>query len=452
VADAAGQASTLRGCQELREGSSAGKESPYTINATPATTCQLTGSRSQSAASAQVCLERRCASVPEHAVRRGPRIVMANSESGTRHEPNLLQTLRQDVQHIWQDAHRTGFRRIVDRTSLDLQQFYLSAHSRDRLVGMGKGRRAISLVGWLLKSLFLKLTPARRILLALSFVLMALAINCQGRGDTTQISIQFPFLGIVTLLLILMLELKDKLLARHELEAGRSVQRALMPDPSPTIPGWDVWLFTRSANDVGGDLVDYLRLGHERYGIVLGDVAGKGLPAALLMAQLQSTLRALATEESSLAELGQKMNRILCRDGLPNRFATLVYLDLGAGSGCVRALNAGHPPPLVLRGTTLEELPNGAMALGMLPDAIFSEQRVDLADGDVLIVFSDGLTEAMNGNDEFFGDERLRACLPALARLAAQGIGTRVVAAVDDFVGDARPHDDLSLVVLRRVN
>jgi sigma-B regulation protein RsbU (phosphoserine phosphatase) len=377
--------------------------------------------------------------------------VMANSESGSRHERNLLQTLGHDARHIWKDLHRTGLKRTIDRTLFDLRQFYLSAHSRDRLVGMRKGRRAIYLVAWLLKSLFLRLTPARRVLLALSFVSMWLAINFERHGETTRISVQFPFIGIVTLLLILMLELKDKLLARDELEAGRSVQLALMPDPSPTIPGWDVWLFTRSANDVGGDLVDCLPLSEQRFGVVLGDVAGKGLPAALLMAKLQSTLRALAAEESSLAELGQKMNRILCRDGLPNRFATLVYLDLGAQSGCVRVLNAGHLPPLVLRGTTLEELPNGAMALGMFPEAIFSEQRVDLADGDALIVFSDGLTEAMNGNDEFFGDERLRARLPALARMAAQGIGTRMVAAVDEFVGDARPHDDLSLVVLRRV-
>ena len=376
---------------------------------------------------------------------------MANSKSGARHEPNLLQTLGQDAQHIWKDVHRTGLKRTIGRTFLDLQQFYLSAHSRDRLVGMRKGRRAIYLVGWLLKSLFLKLSPARRVLFALSVVLMWQATNFERHGATTQISIHFPFLGIVTLVLILMLELKDKLLAQYELEAGRSVQQALMPDPSPTIPGWDVWLFTRSANDVGGDLVDYLPLSERRFGVVLGDVAGKGLPAALLMAKLQSTLRALAAEESSLAELGQKINRILCRDGLPNRFATLVYLDLGASSGCVRVLNAGHPPPLVLRGRTLEELPNGAMALGMLSEATFSEQGVDLAAGDVLIVFSDGVTEAINGSDEFFGDERLRASLPALARMAAQDIGTRVVAAVDEFVGDARPHDDLSLIVLRRV-
>lgn len=377
---------------------------------------------------------------------------MANTDPGARREPNLLATLGQDARHLWNDVQRTGFKRTIERTFLDLQEFYLGAHSRDRLLGMGKIRRALYLAVWLLKSLFLKLSPARRILLALSFVLMWQATSVESRGGTTQISSSFPFLAIVTLLLILMLELKDKLLAREELEAGHSVQRALMPDPSPSIPGWDVWLFTRSANDVGGDLVDYLPLDQQRYGLVLGDVAGKGLPAALLMAKLQSTLRALAADESSLASLGQKMNRILCRDGLPNRFATLVYLELATRSGDVRVLNAGHPPPLVLRGTTLEELPNGAMALGMLPDAIFSEQRVELADGDVLLVYSDGVTEAMNGDDAFFGDERLRARVPALARMAAEGIGTGVVAAVDAFVGDRRPHDDLSLVVLRRVS
>ena len=209
-------------------------------------------------------------------------------------------------------------------------------------------------------------------------------------------------------------------------------------------------MFTRSANDVGGDLVDYVPLGEQRYGLALGDVAGKGLPAALLMAKLQSTLRALAADESSLAGLGGKMNRIICRDGLPNRFATLVYLEVGDRVGLVRVLNAGHPPPLVLRGRMLEELPYGAMALGMLPEVIFSEQRVDLADGDALIVFSDGLTEAMNGSDEFFGDERVRQKVKELIANDARDIGARVIAAVDEFVGDARPHDDLSLVVLRR--
>lgn len=375
---------------------------------------------------------------------------MTNSGSAPHQEPNLFHTLGEDARHIWKDLHRTGVKQTVRRTFQDLHDFYLSEHSRDRLSGMGKVKRFLFLTAWLLKSLLLKLTPARRVLLALSFILMWQAAEFEGRGDTAQLNFHFPLLAIIVLLLILMLELKDKLVARYELEAGRSVQEALMPDPSPKIPGWDLWLFTRSANDVGGDLVDYLQLDAQRFGVVLGDVAGKGLPAALLMAKLQSTLRALASDSSSLAELGAKMNRILCRDGLPNRFATLIYLELDPGSGTVRVLNAGHMPPIVLRGSNLEVLPNGGMALGMLSEATFAEQRIDLSERDVLVVYSDGLTEAMNANEDFFGEERLRALLSSMPPLDAKTLGHRVVAAADTFVGDARPHDDLSLVILRR--
>jgi phosphoserine phosphatase RsbU/P len=364
---------------------------------------------------------------------------------------SLFQTLMGDVRSVWADFREGRLERTFKRTFTDLKEFYLDANSRDRLQGERRFRRSVFLAVWLLKSLFLKLTPARRVLLAFSVLFMTQAIDIGWRSAATQhISVRFPFLGIAILLIVLMLELKDKLLAREELEAGRAVQQALMPDASPAIPGWDVWLFTRSANDVGGDLVDHVPLGGPRHGLVLGDVAGKGLPAALLMAKLQSTLRALAADEPSLAALGGKMNRILCRDGLPNRFATLVYLDLADRSGAVRLLNAGHLPPLILRATAVEEFPGGSAALGMMPEAGYVEQRVDLANGEALIVFSDGLTEAMNGEEEFFGDERLRAQLPGAAGLAAEVIGRRVVAAVDSFVGDARPHDDLSLVVLRR--
>jgi phosphoserine phosphatase RsbU/P len=375
---------------------------------------------------------------------------MANSEPGVRRDPPLFRTLHEDVQHIWADFHRYGFKRTIHRTYLELHDFYLDAQAKEQLRGMGRFRRTINLAFWLVTSLFLKLTPARRVLLVLSVLFMLQATDVEHRGQTTSISIHFPLLGIATLVLILMLELKDKLVARDELAAGRSVQQALMPETDPQIPNWDVWLFTRSANDVGGDLVDYVPVEPQRFGLALGDVAGKGLPAALLMAKLQSTLRALANEGTSLAALGQRMNRILCRDGLPNRFATLVYLEVCAESGSIRLLNAGHLPPLVLRAERIEELPTGSMALGMLPEATFFEQCVELADGDTLIVFSDGLTEATNDRDEFFGDERLQAHLPILPRTSARDIGTSMVAAVDEFVGDARPHDDLSLIVLRR--
>jgi len=377
---------------------------------------------------------------------------MANiSASGTPRKGRLLTMLRQDLKQVPKELRRGRLVRTISRTFLELQEFYLDAEDRERLGHMRKIRRAFYLIVWLLWSLFLKLTPARRLLLVLSVVFMWQESGFRYREQATQVDVHFPFLAIAMLVFILMLELKDKLVARDELEAGRSVQRALMPDPSPAIPGWDVWLFTRSANEVGGDLVDRVPGDAQRFGLALGDVAGKGLPAALLMAKLQSTLRALAVDEPSLAALGQKMNYLFCRDGLPNRFATLVYLEVTACSGSVRVLNAGHLPPIVLRGTCIEELPRGSMALGLMPEAIFSEAHVELADRDVLMVFSDGLTEAVNDRDEFFGDERLRARLPALAGLAARDLGTRVVTAVDEFVGDAKPHDDLSLIVLRRV-
>jgi sigma-B regulation protein RsbU (phosphoserine phosphatase) len=365
-------------------------------------------------------------------------------------EPRLIRTLRKDVPAVWDEVRRVGVRRTFSRSFADLQEFYLTTHRRDRLAGMGLVKRTLYLGLWLLKALFLNLTPARRLLLLLSFWLM-----WQGRiqidAGSTRFTLGFPLLAMAVLLLILMFELKDKLLARSELEAGRAVQLALMPNRAPSLPGWDIWLFTRSANDVGGDLVDYLQIDPRRLGVALGDVAGKGLPAALLMAKLQATLRALASECASLGELGRRVNRIVNRDGLSNRFATLVYLELAPDSGRVRLVNAGHMPPLLLKSRSVEELPRGSIALGIVPDADFVEQQVELRAGEMLLVYSDGVTDAMNRAGEFFGDERLRATLAAAGASTAERAGQSVLAAADAFTGDARVFDDLSLVVLKRL-
>jgi len=314
---------------------------------------------------------------------------------------------------------------------------------------MGRLKRWLFLSVWLLKSLFLRLTPARRILLLLAFLLMSFGTTFRI-GSNAQLIVSLPSVGVVLLLVILMLELKDKLLSHEELQAGRLVQRALMPERNPAVSGWELSLYTQSANEVGGDLVDYLALDANRMGVALGDVAGKGLPAALLMAKLQATLRALAPEGDSLAELGSWLNRILHRDGLPNRFATLLYFEIVADSGRVRMLNAGHMPPLLLRGAKVEEMQRASSALGMFPDAVFVEQQIDLGTDDLLVAYSDGLTEAMNRAGEFFGEERLHGLVTDLAGLTAETAGSRLVAAVEAFVGDAPRHDDLSLIVLKR--
>jgi sigma-B regulation protein RsbU (phosphoserine phosphatase) len=264
------------------------------------------------------------------------------------------------------------------------------------------------------------------------------------------VTVDGQLFGTFLLLCLLLLELKDKLLARHELEAGRSVQRALMPERCPNLAGWDVWLYTRPANDVGGDLVDCLELGPGRVGFTLADVAGKALPAALLMAKVQSTLRALATDAPSLSDLAAKTNDILCRDGLPNRFATLLYFDLRDNDNEVRLVNGGHMPPVLVSAGGYHELQRGDMALGLVPGAVYREQQQEVRPGEMLIGYSDGLTEALNAAGEFYGEERLHAVFAQVAPLTAREAGARILESVDAFIGTTRPYDDLSLIVLKR--
>jgi serine phosphatase RsbU (regulator of sigma subunit) len=365
-------------------------------------------------------------------------------------EPGFFRTLKQDIHRVLADTRRVGLKRSMSRTLTELQEFYFTTERRDRLASMGSVKRWLLLSVWLFKSLFLRLTPARRVLLLLALLFLSFGSTSFTVGHDTQISLQLPSAGVALLLLILMLELKDKLLSHEEMQAGRVVQRALMPERDPELSGWEFCLYTQSANEVGGDLVDYLARDASRLGVALGDVAGKGLPAALLMAKLQATLRAFAPESDSLAELGSRLNEILHRDGLPNRFATLLYFEIVANSGRVRMLNAGHMPPLLLRSAKVEELPPASSALGMFLDATFFEQQADLGIDDLLIAYSDGLTEAMNRAEEFFGEERLHGLVADLAGLTAKTASARLLAAVEAFVVDAPRHDDLSLVVLKR--
>lgn len=345
---------------------------------------------------------------------------------------------------ILNDLRKSDFKRSLRQDLKDIYYFYLDKNSRDRLAAMGRLRRWITLIFWLFKSMILKLTPARRILLVISIVGFFVGRNEENSA--------LSLIAFITLLLILMFELKDKLLAKDELATGRTVQTALIPDRNPELPGWEIWLYTRPANEVGGDLVDYVKLPEGRLGVALGDVAGKGLGAALLMAKLQATLRALAPTFHSLAELGARMNEIFCRDGLPSHFASLVYLELVPDSGRIHILNAGHFPPIILQDNTVEEMKQGGSALGILPDEIYNEQYIKLQKNGLLFIYSDGLTEALNEEGDFFGDERLKDILGSITRDSVESMGRHLLAEVEHFVGKARQSDDISLILLKRLN
>jgi serine phosphatase RsbU (regulator of sigma subunit) len=348
------------------------------------------------------------------------------------------------------DLRQGDFIGTVKRDFRELKEFMLTEERRKRLKEMGRVKRGIFISLWLLKALILKLTPARRLLLVISIVLFWFSTSVSYEGHNFHMRSETAFAGAAVLLFVLMLELKDKLVAQKELEAGRAVQEALMPERCPRVPGWSLWLFTRSANEVGGDLVDFMRIDGNRFGVALGDVAGKGLRAALLMAKLQATLRALVPDVVSLAELGTKLNQIFSRDSIPTIFASLAYLEVQSDSGLVRVLNAGHFPPLIVRGARVEKMERGGAALGILHSATFAEQRIDLEKGDSLLVYSDGLTEARNERGDYYGEQRLLGLLPQIAGLRTEQLGERLVAEVDRFMGEARANDDLSIALLRR--
>lgn len=364
-------------------------------------------------------------------------------------EPRLLATLGRDVKQVISDTRRAPHRAAIGRTLTDLETFYISPARRERLARAGLIRRWLMRLWWLFTGLLMKLTPARRVMLALGLFAFS-GLQFRPSAGTT-VSLDFQGLGTAMILLVLALELKDKLVAHDELEAGRAVQRALMPARAPAIVGWDVWMYTQSANEVGGDLVDHIAIDAAQTALVLADVAGKGLSAALLTSKLQATLRALVSECGSLTRLGACVNQIMYRDGVRGRFATLVWLGVPADGGDVRVLNAGHMAPLVVRPGGVEELPRGSMALGMVPSAAYEEQSVHLDPGDTLVVYSDGVSEMMNGALEFFGEERLRHLLVAQRGRDAEVIGSAIVSALAAFAADTPPHDDVSLIVLRRL-
>ncbi len=348
---------------------------------------------------------------------------------------------------VFQDLRPSDLPSNLKQDLKQLYRFYLDEERRAQLESMGKIRRAFKMVAWLLKSLLAKLSAGRRLALIAALVMAFLGEKTlPGLGRT-----EFRLWGFFILLLVFMLEFKDKLLARDEIAVARQVQLAILPRSHPQPAGWSLWSTMRPANDVGADLVDYLDLGGGRLGVALGDVAGKGLGAALLTAKLQATLRALAPACGSLTELGGQLNAILHRDGIDNRFVTLFYFDFEAGLGRVRYLNAGHNPAFLLRPDgRIDSLKATAIPLGMLPGTTYAEGVLNMEAGTTLVAYSDGLTEARSEAGEEFGADRLRAILPELRGLSAEQAVTRIIDEVSDFLGAERPHDDLSLVVAMR--
>ena len=194
-----------------------------------------------------------------------------------------------------------------------------------------------------------------------------------------------------------------------------------------------------------------MALGEHRLAVTLGDVAGKGLAAALMAAKLQATIRAIAPDEDNLSERAGKLNRILRRDGVPNRFISMIHCDVSTDSGEIHYVNAGHHPPLLIHEDGLSELQRGDAAIGLSPDTTFKGHDVQLGENDLFVIYSDGVTEARNEIGRFYSDERFLDLVRHCHGMSAASLGERIIESVSTFVQGGPQSDDLSLVILRRL-
>ena len=237
-----------------------------------------------------------------------------------------------------------------------------------------------------------------------------------------------------------------------DMQQAALIQKRLLPSRAPLVTGLDIAGKTTSCRTVGGDYYDFLEFPDGHLGMLVGDVAGKGMPAALLMSSLQARVQVLFEESNGLARKIGRLNKSICSNCPDNRFITFFMTVVDPASGDLVYTNAGHNPPLVVRdGGGFETLGGGGVILGILPEAVYQESRMSLNPGDTLVLFSDGVTEAVNPADEDFGEERLAALVAALRDRPAAEIVGAIEAAVSEFTRGAPPADDITVVVARRV-
>ncbi len=235
----------------------------------------------------------------------------------------------------------------------------------------------------------------------------------------------------------------------HELDQARATQMRLVPERPLRLGGWEVAGRVTPARQVGGDSFDYFVVGGRRLGFSIGDVSGKGLPAALLMMTAQGYLRVFCSTDRPLPEKLRLLNQGVTRSAEPGKFITLFYGELDPEDGVVRYVNAGHNYPLVRRRDGgLEALAEGGLVLGFAEDFAYTEGQVRLAAGDALLLYSDGASEAMDLRRQEFGEERLRQAWRGCATLSPEAAVAKLMAELEAFRAGAPQSDDVTLVIL----
>jgi phosphoserine phosphatase RsbU/P len=329
--------------------------------------------------------------------------------------------------------------------------FYGSDLDWEEINQLPYARRPFRIARHMFWALVMKLSPARRVLLLAAvtlFVLCSLKVFDLGA--------KFEWLSAALLLVLLSLELADKVIMKRDLEIAREIQAWLVPSQPPEVAGGDIAFATRPQNSVAGDYYDafYPRPTPAAPGklmLVIADVVGKSVPAALLMATLQASLRTIAGDDLPLLELVCRLNRYASAHSLDGlRFTTAVLGEYDPSSRRLEYVNAGHNPPILRRANgTIEKLDAGGLPLGIFSGAPYGAGAVNLASGDILIFYTDGVVEAFNQAGEEYGNDRWFAAIRALPIGTAQQQLAYLMKGVDEFVGSTRQSDDITYMVFR---
>jgi sigma-B regulation protein RsbU (phosphoserine phosphatase) len=319
----------------------------------------------------------------------------------------------------------------------------------DEIKKLPTWRRPLHIAKQFFWALLLKLTPARRILLLAALVM--LIFSGMQAVDT-----RFEFLAAAVFLLLLSLELADKVTMKRDLEIAREIQTWLVPSAPPEVPGAEIAFASRPQNSVAGDYYDaFFATAAAAEGgklmLVIADVAGKSIPAALLMATLQASLRTIAGEGASLADLVLRLNRYACAHSLDGRrFTTAVLAEYEPATRRLSYVNAGHNAPILRRADgDMEKLDIGGVPLGIDSAAAYETSAKDLRPGDALIFFTDGVVEAFDESGQEFGDGRWLAAIRGLPEISAQESLQFLMTTVDVFVGVTRQSDDITCMIFR---
>ncbi|MFZ1142377.1 MAG: PP2C family protein-serine/threonine phosphatase [Candidatus Sulfotelmatobacter sp.] len=345
------------------------------------------------------------------------------------------------------------------RTSYRLYSRDVEAKTPEGLTRRGRRLHIVKEFFW---AVFEKLSPARRVLLLLALILLVVphgGFEYSREGNVYAVEFDPHFWAGLLLLMLLMLEIADRVVMKRDLQIAREIQTWLLPGAPPQIPGLLVAYATRPANTVAGDYYDVFprpgRTNEEnRVVLAVADVAGKSIPAAMLMATFQASLKTLSTAQVALPELASNMNRYACSNSQGGlRFTTAFLAEYDPVRRTVDYINAGHNNPILRRASgQIDRLDVGGLPFGIQPEVKYESATVTLVPGDWLIIFTDGLVEAENARQEEYGEPRLLAAIEAGKSGEPGEMLKRLMAELDLFVGNTPQHDDVTCMLLKAVS